>query len=106
MRIAYYQKPDGTIRYFHSVDKISPEELGVSVAKYNLQMEKDTGEKVHIVEYEPGSFEAHLFRMATNHIKFDLENLRDLRNFLNEADDILCDLIREAESVAKLEAET
>lgn len=102
MILAYYKKKDGTIRYFHRVDKVAPETLREKVADYN---KANTGETVHIVEYADDSFEAHLFRRATENIRLSIETLRDMRDAISHADEVICDLICEAERIARGETE-
>lgn len=106
MRLAYYKRADGTIRYFHSVDKVDPATLHERVVAYNIAREKDSGETAHIVEYADDSFEAHLFRRATENMRLSLETLRDMRDAINHADDVICDLIAQAERIARGESET
>ena len=105
MILAYYKKKDGTIRYFHRVDKVHPETLHERVLEYNKANEMGTGETVHIVEYADDSFEAHLFRRATENMRLTLEALENLRCSIQDADSAICDLIFEAERIARGETE-
>ena len=105
MRLAYYKRADGSIRYFHSVDKVDPDTLNERVVAYNIAREKDNGETAHIVEYEDDSFEAYMFRRATENIRLSLETLRDMRDAINHADDVICDLISQAERINRGETE-
>ena len=105
MRLAYYKRADGTIRYFHSVDKVDPATLNERVVAYNIAREKDTGETAHIVEYADDSFEAHLFRRATENMRLGLETLRDMRDAIHHANDIISDLIAQAERIERGESE-
>lgn len=105
MILAYYKKKDGTIRYFHRVDKVDPETLHEKVLDYNKANEMGTGETVHIVEYADDSFEAHLFRRATENIRLSIDTLRDMHDAINHADEVICDLIFEAERIARGETE-
>lgn len=105
MRLAYYKRADGTVRYFHGVDKVDPEILQERVAAYNIASAKGTGETAHIVEYADDSFEAYLFRRATEHMRLSLETLRDMKDAINHADDVICDLIAQAELIERGESE-
>lgn len=105
MRLVFYRRADGTIRYFHSVDKVNPDTLNERVVAYNIAREKDVGETAHIVEYADDSFEAHLFRRATENMRLNLETLRDMRDAINHADDVICDLISQAERIERGETE-
>ena len=98
MRVAYYKREDGTIRYFHSVDKLDAEELKKRVNEYNS---KTSGEKVYVVEYKNDSFEAHLFQKATAKSKMDVNNLKELQYAIDDAYDILQGLIIQAEEAAR-----
>ena len=64
-----------------------------------------TGETVHVVEYADDSFEAHLFRRATENIQLSIETLRDMQDAISRADEVICDLICEAERIARGETE-
>lgn len=101
MRLAYYKRADGTVRYFHRVDKVDPATLQERVVAYNIARAKDNGETAHIVEYADDSFEAHLFRRATENMRLGLETLRDMRDAINHADDVICDLIAQAERIER-----
>lgn len=101
MRLVYYKRADGTIRYFHSVETVDQTILQERVAAYNIARAKDTGETAHIVEYVDDSFEAHLFRRATENMRFGLETLRDMKDAIDHADDVICDLIAQAERIER-----
>lgn len=95
MLIAYYRRPDGTIRTFHLVDKVHRETLFATVEKYNN--DPRTRDRVTIVDYAPDSFEAHLFDVATKARRLSEETLRDLLKDLEDAQCQILDLLRAVE---------
>ena len=105
MRLVFYRRADGTIRYYHSADKVDPATLNERVVAYNIAREKDGGETAHIVEYADDSFEAYLFRRAKENMRLNLETLRDMRDAINHAADVICDLISQAERIEREETE-
>ena len=99
MLVAYYRRPDGSIRYFHSVDNAKRDTIHERAETYNN--DPRTRDKVHIVEYAPDSFEAHLFEVATKAKLFSIETLNDLLSDLADAENQILDLIRQAEEAAE-----
>lgn len=95
MLVAYYRRPDGSIRNFHSVEGARRDTLFESVEAYNN--DSRCRDKVTIVDYAPGSFEAHLFETATRAKRLSIESLRDLLRDLEDAEHQILDLMREAE---------
>ena len=98
MLVAYYRRPDGSIRYFHSVDNAKRDTIYESAETYNN--DPRTPDKVHIVEYAPDSFEAHLFEVATKAKLFNIETLNDLLSDLADAENYILDLIHQAAEAA------
>lgn len=99
MLVAYYRKPDGSIRYFHSVDDARRDTIYESAETYNN--DPRTRDKVTIVEYAPDSFEAHLFEAATKARSLSIETLRDLLSDLADAENQILDLIHQAEEAER-----
>lgn len=99
MLVAYYRRPDGSIRNFHCVDNARRDTLYESAETYNN--DPRMRDKVTIVEYAPDSFEAHLVEAATTAKRLSVETLRDLLRDLEDAEYQILDLIRQTE-----EAET
>lgn len=94
MIVIFYRRPDGTIRNFHDAGDMDREKLLPLLENYNRTAE---GVTACFAEYAPGSFEEHLYKTARARSKLDAQNLRDLRAALEEAEDLLLDLIDEAE---------
>ena len=101
MIVIFYRRNDGTIRYFHDAGKMTREQLQPKLEEYNRSAK---GETAYFVEYEPGSFEEHLYKAARARTKLDAQDLRDLRSTLEKAEDMLTDLIAEAERVERGES--
>lgn len=97
MLVAYYRRPDGSIRNFHSVDGARRDTIYECVETYNN--DPRCRDKVAIVDYAPDRFEAHLFETATRAKRLSIESLRDLLRDLEDAEHQILDLMQEAEEV-------
>ena len=102
MIVVFYRRDDGTIRHFHDAGDTPLEKLLPMLKAYNSSCGR--GEKAYFAEYAPGSFEEHLYKVARARTKLDAQDLRDLRSTLEEAENMLTDLIAEAERVERGEA--
>ena len=99
MLVAYYRRPDGSIRYFHSVDTARRDTIYESAETYNS--DPRMRDKVTIVEYAPDSFEAHLFEAAMKARSLSVETLRDLLSDLADAENQILDLLHQAEEAER-----
>ena len=100
MNVVYYRKPDGKIRYFHEVQKVPEGELRDKVDYYNRTCTED---RAYIATYEDGSFEAFLFRKATERITLDIAELREALDALDNVDTLIRELISQAEQAGRSE---
>ena len=97
MNIVYYRKKiDGKIRTCHEVkeDSIPSEELPEKIAEYNQNSKDDTAELYVIT---PGSFEEHLWETHKAIKRLNKETLDELEDSLNDALDVVHDLMCQLE---------
>ena len=99
MKIIYYKKPDGSIRTFHRAEKIPQDRLEAALEDYNREHAQQ--ETAFAVTYPDDSFEAYLFKRATEHIALDLRDLQDLQYDLQNAESLLYELINQAKTGEK-----
>lgn len=94
MKVIYYRRADGSIRTFHGAEKIPEYQLPERVKEYNNNSKTD---QAFVEDLPEGSFVAYLFQQAQARARLRRETLEDLRATLASADDLICDLICQAE---------
>lgn len=90
MIICYYTK-NGKITHCHTGKDKSYDELKSMADEWN---NKEKTNKVHIVEVEDSSLTAFLMMKISEQKTYSDESISEIRNTLNELDDMITNLIR------------
>lgn len=99
MNIVYYRdgNKDWEITRCHGIE-MDEDQLQAAVEKYNLEHpDREAGYAV----LDEGSLEEYLFKHAHERIKLDRETLEDLKNALDNCQEIVFDLIMQMEESSK-----
>lgn len=91
MIICYYTKENGKIYNCHTNNGKSYDELKTMSDDFNI---KSKTSKVHIVEVEDDGLTAYLMERFLERKKYSNESLSEIRNTLNELDDMITNLFR------------